>query len=69
MKCPVCGGKTRVMDSRPFMGFVSRYRKCKKCGASFFTKETVATDSTAKHDHYLCQKIKSYERMEQNGKA
>ena len=37
--CPVCGGKTRVVDSRPDCESVKRKRKCLECGYRFFTVE------------------------------
>ena len=43
MTCPVCGGKTRVMDSRSDCEGVYRRRKCKECGYALYTSE-IETD-------------------------
>jgi transcriptional regulator NrdR family protein len=41
MNCPVCGEKTRVLDSRPDEDSVRRRRKCNgvECGYVFVTIE------------------------------
>ena len=39
MTCPVCGGATKVVDSRPEVDNVHRRRKCKECGYRFSTVE------------------------------
>ena len=39
MTCPVCGGATKVVDSRPEVDTVHRRRKCKECGYRFSTVE------------------------------
>ena len=39
MTCPVCGGKTKVVDSRPEPDCVHRRRVCVKCKHSFTTSE------------------------------
>lgn len=39
MTCPVCGGKTRVVDVVSDPDCVYRKRKCPKCGYRFFTNE------------------------------
>lgn len=45
MKCPKCGNKTGVDDTRPYHQIVERRRVCKKCGHSFITFEKPATNT------------------------
>ena len=49
MLCPHCGSKTKVMDSRSNGKSVFRRRKCNKCGAIFFTSESVEPSGDAFH--------------------
>lgn len=42
MECPECGYKTRVQDSRPYMGTRYRKRLCVSCGLIFWTVEDIA---------------------------
>lgn len=42
MKCPKCGGKLRVVDSRPLQEGVWRRRKCAKGHLSYTTEEFTA---------------------------
>jgi transcriptional repressor NrdR len=42
MKCPYCGKKTRVIDSRSAGEGIRRRRECKACGQRFTTYERVA---------------------------
>ncbi len=39
MLCPVCGGKTAVIDSRGLEDEVTRRRECRECGHRFTTIE------------------------------
>ena len=39
MTCPVCGGKTTVVDSRPSEDSVWRRRECQECSYRFNTIE------------------------------
>jgi transcriptional regulator NrdR family protein len=39
MTCPVCGGDTKVIDSRPSEDSVQRRRKCLECDHRFNTIE------------------------------
>ena len=40
MKCPECGGKTGVRDTRHFPDNETyRLRRCAECGHTFFTTE------------------------------
>ena len=41
MKCPKCGGKTRVRDSRSYHGTTRRRRVCLICGGRFSTVEEI----------------------------
>jgi transcriptional repressor NrdR len=42
MKCPYCGNKTKVIDSRNAGEGIRRRRECKACGQRFTTYERVA---------------------------
>lgn len=48
MTCPVCGGKTRVLDSRSDCEGVYRRRKCVECGYSLYTTEYESDGSRLK---------------------
>lgn len=39
MTCPICGGKTKIYDSRPDDESVKRRRECLECGHRFLTME------------------------------
>ena len=39
MTCPICGGETKVVDSRSEPDCVHRRRVCVKCKYSFMTNE------------------------------
>ena len=39
MICPVCGGKTLVVDSRAYTDHIHRVRKCQDCNLRFSTVE------------------------------
>lgn len=39
MTCPVCGGQTRITDSRSDGETVRRRRECRECGHRFTTRE------------------------------
>lgn len=39
MKCPSCGGATKVIDSRKKPEYLYRRRVCRLCGTRFSTKE------------------------------
>lgn len=39
MTCPVCGGVTRITDSRGNVESVRRRRQCQECGHRFTTIE------------------------------
>ena len=42
MKCPYCGNKSKVIDSRSTGEGIRRRRECKTCGQRFTTYERVA---------------------------
>lgn len=42
MTCPVCGGKTKVTDSKADKEAVCRRRICEECSHVFFTVEQEA---------------------------
>lgn len=39
MTCPICGGKTKIIDSRSEPDYVRRKRICLNCKYSFTTSE------------------------------
>ena len=39
MNCPICGGKTKVIESRSDCEGVYRKRQCKECKYFIFTSE------------------------------
>ena len=41
LKCPKCGGKTRIIWVRHKKEFTVRSRECVKCGYRFITKEAL----------------------------
>lgn len=48
MKCPICGGNTRVAESFKEKYQIVRRRKCQKCEQSIYTREI--EQETAKED-------------------
>jgi transcriptional regulator NrdR family protein len=45
MTCPICGGKTKVINSAADYESVYRKRKCVECGRRFETTEMEGTDA------------------------
>jgi transcriptional regulator NrdR family protein len=41
MKCTECGGRTRVIDTRAYLGDTCRIRLCLKCGKKYYTREII----------------------------
>lgn len=39
MTCPVCGGRTKVVDTRNCTDHIVRYRACRECEQRFCTIE------------------------------
>lgn len=39
MTCPICGEKTKVLDSRPDVDSIRRKRECLCCKYHFYTTE------------------------------
>lgn len=52
MTCPVCGGKSAVVDSRADCESVQRKRKCRKCGHVFYTSERESDGAEFKQVKY-----------------
>lgn len=48
MKCPKCGGDSKVTDSRKAHDEIYRRRACKKCGYSFYTFEAIDESENVK---------------------
>lgn len=59
MKCPFCGGKTRVLEGRQRSkeSVYARRRRCYRCGAVFATKERWESDEklTAEDERMLAR--------------
>ena len=47
MRCPVCGGYTKVVDSRFCNGDIKRRRECLECARRFTTMEIRVSKSEA----------------------
>ena len=47
MKCPKCGGKTKVIDNSRINGDLYRRRRCTVCDHDFYTAETVVENTTS----------------------
>ena len=45
MTCPVCGGKTKVIDSKSDCESIHRKKRCDDCGHIFYTAEYEAESS------------------------
>ena len=41
MNCPKCYGKTKVIGVEHTIDMTIRYLKCKACGRTFFSRETI----------------------------
>lgn len=54
MRCPVCGGRTRVIDKRGKGGDVRRRRECLSCFSRFPTYEKIAF---SERDGYLLKML------------
>lgn len=46
MKCPECGGKSGVLDTRRAKKYIYRRRRCYDCGKTFSTREYYASEFT-----------------------
>lgn len=57
MRCPICGGRTRVLDVREKRKMVKRRRECLDCLTRFNTEEKLIFDSLDRyHIRHLIQK-------------
>ena len=52
MTCPICGGDTKVINSRDRVDYVYRRRKCVICGHLFTTEETEKVKKYDKNRKY-----------------
>ena len=59
MKCPVCGGNTRVMETRENQWGNERKRECLECGIRFITLERV-TRVCKKNGGRMFSKLKPF---------
>ena len=62
MNCPICGGKTRVIDSSFNYVDNERYRKrlCTKCGKKFYTIENEIDYNKIKYNYYKFHRHSTY---------
>ena len=51
MKCPVCGGKTKITRTEKYDTVVRRCRCCVKCGWHFNTAEEEMHECRLKNDY------------------
>ena len=49
MKCPICNGPTRTLESRPVENKTRRRKECQSCFTRFTTLERIQIDSIDKH--------------------
>lgn len=59
MKCPICEGKTKVINSRGRVELVRRLRECKECLTRFTTYEKIEIESIPKYIRETGVKITS----------
>jgi transcriptional regulator NrdR family protein len=57
MDCPVCGGETKIMETRKDCESVHRYRLCLECAYRFYTAEYEVKDRT-EFSRAICEKRK-----------
>lgn len=62
MNCPICGEKTRVVDSSFNYVDNERYRKrlCTKCGKKFYTIEKEIDYNKIKYNYYKFHRHSTY---------
>lgn len=48
MYCPVCSDRTEVEDTITSTKYIYRHRKCRNCGADFFTEEVIVATEKVK---------------------
>jgi len=48
--CPLCGGRSEVVDSRRTVGMQARRRECRNCGYRWSTVEVTGTSQTVLRD-------------------
>ena len=60
MTCPVCEGKTTVVDCRDLGDHVVRRRKCLVCSYVFYTEE--CDSDTAEAEYLECHRKLNQER-------
>ncbi|WP_033016772.1 hypothetical protein [Geobacillus stearothermophilus] len=53
MRCPICGGRTKVLDVREKRDKVKRRRECSDCLTRFNTEEKLVVKSL---DEYLIRR-------------
>ena len=63
MKCPKCGGQTKVTESRLWGNTTLRRRKCLGCGRIFITEELI---TSAADENYLAWRRTYYAKRRKN---
>ena len=61
MKCPACGAKTKVADSRPCADDIQRTRECLNCERRFTTLEFRVCASKPKRRYSRETRKKAYQ--------
>lgn len=49
MRCPICGGRTKVLDVREKQGKMKRRRECLDCFTRFTTEEKLIMNSLGEY--------------------
>jgi transcriptional regulator NrdR family protein len=49
MDCPICKGKTKVLESRKTNNTITRKRECVECFTRFSTEESIILDSISNY--------------------
>ncbi|WP_044737265.1 hypothetical protein [Geobacillus kaustophilus] len=60
MRCPICGGRTKVLDVREKQGKMKRRRECADCLTRFTTEEKVVMESL---DEYLIRRLNNFRTL------
>lgn len=71
MNCPICGGKTRVVDSSFNYVDNERYRKrlCTKCGKKYYTIEKEIDYNKIKYNYYKFHRHSTYLKNKKDKKV
>lgn len=53
MVCPICGGKSRILEVRSDGESTYRRRKCLECGETYYTSESDCTKEVFNRVRYI----------------